>query len=139
MGLECFLKMIQNYNRYAICLECGEDIHNSICPCCLFEETKQWLAEKRNIEPEKVMKISREIKKFIETDTVLAKSINNHQACIICKDSTSYLCPYCFTDFLLKILKKVKVKREIMTEFFTFFNYDFEHTGYSREAEKYIG
>jgi predicted amidophosphoribosyltransferase len=131
--------MTQNYNRYAICLECGEDIHNSICPCCLFEETKQWFAESRNISPEKVLNISREIKKFIERDTALAKSINNHQECLICRDSSSYLCPYCFTEFLLKILKKNKVSREIMKEFFVFFNYDFEHTGYSKEAEKYIG
>jgi len=131
--------MIQNYTISAICLECGENIHNSICPCCLFEETKQWLAESRSIAPEKVFMINKEIKRFIENDTVLAKSINNHQACIICKDSSSYLCPYCFTEFLLNILKKVKVNKRILSEFFTFFNYDFEHTGYSREAELYIG
>ena len=135
-----FSKMTQNfYNRHAICLECGEDIHNSICPCCLFDQTKQWLAGNKNIEPEKVFQISREIKKFIDKDTVLAKSINNHQMCITCKESTSYLCPYCFTEFLLNILKRIKVSRAILSEFFIFFNYDFEHTGYSKEAEKYIG
>jgi len=33
-------------------------------------------------------------------------------------------------------LKKIKVNKAILKEFLEFFNYDFEHTGYSKDAEE---
>jgi len=56
--------------------------------------------------------------------------------CIKCGNKTASVCPYCFTDKVLEELKKLEVNKIILREFFEFFNYDFEHTGYSKEAEE---
>jgi hypothetical protein len=56
--------------------------------------------------------------------------------CVSCGKPRATLCPYCFTNFVFNQLKKENVNRQILREFLQFFNYDFEHTGYSEEAEK---
>ena len=56
--------------------------------------------------------------------------------CIKCKDKRAAVCPYCFTDFVLMELKKIRANRIVLKEFLEFFNFDFDHDGYSKEAEK---
>ena len=69
----------------------------------------------------------------------LAKIEDNaleYTQCIKCKDNIASVCPYCFTEYVLRELKKIEANKIVLGEFFEFFNFDFDHTGYSKEAEK---
>ncbi|PIN77860.1 hypothetical protein COV15_01030 [Candidatus Woesearchaeota archaeon CG10_big_fil_rev_8_21_14_0_10_34_12] len=114
--------MINNF-----CLSCNESVYNPVCPFCLAEEIKLWLNEKGNFG-----KINKEINLFLEETKKLA---GESTQCITCKRATAFLCPYCFTEHVLNLLKKHKSSRKILREFFEFFNFDFEHTGYYLEME----
>lgn len=86
--------------------------------------------EKGNKETEKIgRKILFEIKAYTDYGLKGGK-------CIICKKYSDFLCPYCFTKEVFEILKEIHASRELLEEFFTHFNYDFDHSGYTKEAEK---
>lgn len=114
--------MINNF-----CLSCNESIYNPICPFCLAEEIDIWLEEKR-----KFSKMRKEIEGFLERGKKLA---GESTKCIRCKRGIAFLCPYCFTEYVLSLLKKNKASKKLLREFFDFFNFDFEHTGYYKEME----
>lgn len=113
------------------CLNCGEAIYNPICPECLWNEIIEW-TEKIRIDFE-----------FIEIiDNFLHSHKNNKgtsQTCIICNQDNTYLCPYCFTDFVFEILKEFH-NDNIAKDFLEKFNFDFGDFkgfwGYHKEAEK---
>ena len=52
------------------------------------------------------------------------------------KNRQGYLFSKGYTNYVFILLKCLEVNREILKEFLQFFNYDFDHTGYSKEAEK---
>lgn len=56
--------------------------------------------------------------------------------CVACNKPTATICPYCFTNYVFILLKCMHTHRQILKEFLQFFNYDFDHTGYTKEAEK---
>ena len=116
--------------RFYECLECDESVSNPLCPICMTQEIDAWLAsypsEIRN-------KIIKQLKDYVKkTHNIKGESTK----CITCNKKTASLCPYCFTSYAYKELKKLKVARMILKEFLQFFNYDFEHIGYSKEAER---
>ncbi len=112
------------------CLDCKEAVFNPICPFCLAEHIEIWLSSYPSDIRKKILpQINEYIKK---TNNLAGKSTK----CIICNKKRVSICPYCFTEYVLNYLKKLKVSNIILKEFLQFFNFDFEHTGYSKEAEK---
>ena len=106
----------------ARCFTCQEAIFNPICPSCIKKEVTVWL---KKISASLLEEFNNYISPFI-------KSQKNNTFCIICK-KTIDTCPYCFTEF---IYKWIKVNHPNLVEsFLTFFNYDFDHTGYSKDIE----
>lgn len=125
-----FLKMLQTFYT---CAECQESIYNPICPSCLAREIEVWLNEKNK----KSKKADKEIgnKILFEVKAYLGNGLEGGK-CIICKRNSDFLCPYCFTKEVFDILKELKVSNGLLEDFFTHFNYDFDHTGYTKEAEE---
>ena len=116
--------------RFYECLECREPVSNPLCPICLSRQINAWLASYPSEIKSKIIKnIQEYIKKTHNIDSEFVK-------CIACNKKTASLCPYCFTNHVFNELKKLKVARMILKEFLQFFNYDFEHIGYSRDAER---
>lgn len=115
-------------NLHIDCLECNEAIFNPICPSCLAKQFEQWIISYPELE-EVGLTVKDYIKSNKEFDGV-------SQTCIVCRNNFAYLCPYCFTDFLFSLLKEARTDKKILEEFFVLFNFDFEHSGYWKEAEK---
>ncbi|MFA5856380.1 MAG: hypothetical protein WC867_03415 [Candidatus Pacearchaeota archaeon] len=110
-----------------LCDECSEAITNPLCPYCLTEEVEAWLTLYPNLK--------HEIKPHI--DRYLHRGFMNFSTiCIKCRNPSAFLCPYCFTNHVLISLKKINASKLILKEFFDFFNFDFDHTGYTHEAER---
>jgi len=128
--------MLQKFNniaseRFYECLECHEAVYNPICQTCLASQVEAWLASYPYKETRE--KILFKIKEYVrKTNNLAGKSTE----CIACRKARASLCPYCFTEHVFNLLKKLKVNRIMLKEFLMFFNYDFEHTGYSKEAER---
>jgi hypothetical protein len=114
--------------RHINCLECGESIFNPICPECILRHFNSWIS----IYPS-LKYIEKSIIKFIKKNRIFH---NHSQTCISCKKDNVYLCPYCFTKYIYKLLKQAKISRLVLGEFLFLFNYDFEHTGYYKEGER---
>jgi len=129
------VKMLQNNflasERFYECLDCREAIYNPLCPSCLTIQIQAWLSS----YPDKEVndKILKKLKKYVEKTNNLA---GDSTTCISCRKPQAALCPYCFTNYVFNLLKKMKVNRIILKEFLQFFNYDFDHTGYSKDAEE---
>ena len=117
--------------RFYECVNCQEAIFNPICPVCLTTQLEAWLSSISSYPLKK--KLIEKIKKYVERTDNLAGETTK---CIACGNPRASLCPYCFTNYVFNVLKEMNVSREIIKEFLQFFNYDFEHTGYSKEAEK---
>lgn len=120
----------QYYNAAGLCRECKEAIFNPLCPRCLSGEINSWLCSYPSLRILKT-KITTKINKLVNN-----KSFNNGNKCAVCKKNSAFLCPYCFTKLVLDELKKEGAPNSVLKEFLQFFNFDFEHTGYSKEAEK---
>ena len=94
------------------------------------QEIDVWLAG----YPDEIRKrIVGRLKEYVETAERLSGEAT---LCIVCGKPRTSLCPYCFTAEVLDVLKQLQVSRQVLREFLEFFNYDFEHQGYSKEAEK---
>lgn len=107
-----------------LCLECGEEIFNPLCPKCLSKEIAIWMEDK----PAKIKGIvNNEIKKILKTNKE-----HDYTKCILCKRKDVFLCPYCFTERIYNQLQDNKIKPALLSEFLTLFNFDLEHTGYSK-------
>ncbi len=115
--------MLNNINN--LCLECDEAIFNPICPRCLSKEIKQWTINK-----------NKEVKNLVkeEIKTILRFALDK-KGCLVCGRDV-FLCPYCFTERIYLRMKNEKIPRSILKEFLDFFNFDFDHTGYSKDMEK---
>lgn len=112
-----------------LCDVCSIAITNPLCPNCITMEIEAWLC----FYPDLRKKLLTQIKSYLENRSNIFH--NNTTTCIKCGNNST-ICPYCFTEYVLKELKKLEVNRIILQEFFEFFNFDFDHKGYSKEAEK---
>ncbi len=112
-----------------LCDVCSIAVTNPLCPACLAVEVEAWLT----LYPDLRRQLLPKIKRYIEN--ISEKTIEFTQ-CIKCGNKTASVCPYCFTESILKELKRLEANKIILSEFFQFFNFDFEHTGYSKEAEE---
>jgi hypothetical protein len=112
------IKMVPVQN--ARCFVCQEAIFNPICPSCLKKEVIVWL-EKTNPSL---------IKEMEESLSFFRESKQNDVSCILCKRYTD-TCPYCFTEYVYNLLKERHP--DLVESFLTLFNYDFDHTGYSKD------
>lgn len=118
--------MLQSFSP-TICTECKEVIYNPLCPSCLAKEMQQWLDGNA---------ISKKIQKEIKNYIIRTEGYSDSMKCIICKDNYTDICPYCFTEHVYEFLQKIKANKQIINEFFDFFNFDFEHSGYSKDFEE---
>jgi hypothetical protein len=112
-------------------LECNEGIFNPICPSCLAREMQAWV-ESNGFD----RKVGNSIIKFANTIKNKNQFTDEGIDCAVCKTNQTSICPYCFTSRIYNFLRKLMVNRKILQEFLTYFNYDFEHVGYSREVEE---
>jgi len=117
------------HGTHFICEVCKEAVINPICPICIATEIEAWLTLYPNLRKE----LHKLLEKYLER-------VNNRKeeatSCIKCKNKRASICPYCFTEHVLSELKRLDVNHIILKEFFEFFNFDFNHTGYSKEAEE---
>ncbi len=109
------------------CDICGEVVIDPICPSCITTEIEAWLVMYPNLSNELLPKLNKFLEKINQK--------TNATRCIQCKNKRASVCPYCFTNHVLTHLKKLNSNNLILKEFFEFFNFDFHHTGYSKEAE----
>ena len=112
-----------------ICDVCSEAVTNPICPFCLATEVDAWLTLYPNLRKELKPKIELYLKK-------IHAKIFESTTCIKCSGKRASVCPYCFTKFVFEELENISANRMILKEFFEFFNFDFEHTGYTKEFEE---
>ena len=117
------------HGTHFICEVCREVVTHPICPVCITTEIEAWLTLYPNLRKE----LNKLLEKYLER-------INNRTedatSCIKCKNKRASVCPYCFTEHVLGELKRLEVNHIVLKEFFEFFNFDFNHTGYSKEAEE---
>ena len=118
------------FERFWECLECNEPISNPLCPVCLTKQVEVWLSS----YPSDIQnKIIGDISGYVKKTNNL---VENKVRCVVCNKKEASLCPYCFTNYVFNLLKRLKVHRTILKEFLMFFNFDFGHTGYSKDAER---
>ncbi len=125
--------LIQNYpsnETQEICDVCSETFTNPLCPFCLTIEIKAWLTLYPTLNQELLPRINKYL------DKINNKITNYGIICIKCKTNRAIVCTYCFTDFVFNELQDLNTEKMILKEFFQFFNFDFEGTGYTKEAEE---
>jgi hypothetical protein len=115
--------------REFLCEICGQAITNPLCPVCLTTEIEAWLTLYPNLRSELIPKLHRYLAR-------VENKILNSTECIKCRNKRASICPYCFTEHVLHELKRIHASRMVLKEFLQFFNFDLEHKGYSKEAEK---
>jgi hypothetical protein len=116
------------FESHPLCGICGEAVTIPICPSCLMTEIEAWMTLYPNLRKELVPKLRRYVGN--------TKEAINGISCIKCKNKKASICPYCFTEYVLFELKKIGSSKLILKEFLDFFNFDFYHYGYSKEAEE---
>ncbi|MDP2925470.1 MAG: hypothetical protein Q8N99_03805 [Nanoarchaeota archaeon] len=112
-----------------LCDDCSIAITNPICPFCLTTEIDAWLTLYPSLRGEIIPSLERYLKR-------IGNRLTEYTICIKCKNKRAAVCPYCFTTFVLKELKKINANKVVIKEFIQFFNFDFEHSDFSKEAEK---
>ena len=103
--------------QHYVCDVCSEAVTNPICPMCLATEIDAWLTFYPNLRQELIPKMKHYLKE-------IEAKIYYSTRCIKCKDKIASVCPYCFTEFVLRELKKIHVNNIILKEFIEFFNFN---------------
>jgi hypothetical protein len=125
--------MIQKFptpELHCVCNICSSTIIHPICQSCLKEEIHAWLT----LYPSLGKEVLPHLKVFIHN---IEKKGEDMIRCVTCKNKRAAICPHCFSEHTLQILKNIQANHIILKEFLEFFNFDFDHTAYSQEAEKY--
>lgn len=122
-----FLNLDFEKESFYECLSCSEAITNPLCHNCLGEEVKTWLG----FYPDLKRKFLPLLKKYIQEVNNSAMGAVN---CVSCKKKKAALCPYCFTEGVLSLLKKSKTDKNIIGDFLSIFNFDLKHEGYIQDA-----
>jgi hypothetical protein len=106
-------------------------VFNPICPECLTFQIEAWLSSISSYPLKN--KIMNRLHDYVSaTENLVPESTT----CVACKKPTATICPYCFTNYVFVLLKCMHAHRGILKEFLQFFNYDFNHTGYTKDAEE---
>jgi len=105
-------------------------VTNPLCPSCLTKEIDAWSTLYPDLREKLLPKLNNYLNQ--SEDHIVFEATK----CIKCNETRGIVCPYCFTDFVLRELKRIKANKIILREFLEFFNFDLDHTGYSKEAEK---
>ncbi|MGC9309650.1 MAG: hypothetical protein ACP5D2_03070 [Candidatus Nanoarchaeia archaeon] len=112
------------------CLACQEAIYNPVCPRCLARAFREWFIQ---IDGNK--QVLDRVYELVEQEKEF-EGIS--QTCVVCHQDNAYLCPYCFTEEILQILKKY-CSQAVVDEFLDVFNFDlgdFEgRWGYGRKDD----
>lgn len=121
---------VQTYNIKRNCLSCSKIINHPICHDCITKQFIEWTKKHPPIQKETYKTLNEFLKKS-----------KKHKGgkCIICQKNNLHICPYCFTEYLYKLLKQTGAGITTMTEFLFMFNFDFEKKGYSKELEIFGG
>ncbi|MEN9625841.1 MAG: hypothetical protein RL557_169 [archaeon] len=113
-----------------LCDVCSEAVSNPLCPYCLAEEIDAWLT----LYPDLRKILIPQLKKYLAN---ISNRITSYgTTCIKCGEKRAFVCPYCFTEFVFNELEKINAGNRVVQEFLDFFNFDFEHKGYFKEAEE---
>jgi hypothetical protein len=112
-----------------LCDICSLAVVNPLCPSCLSQEVEAWLTLYPNLRRELLPRLSH----FLQR---VENKFGESTQCIKCGNKKASICPQCFIENVLKELKRLEANKIILREFFEFFNFDRDHTEYSREAEK---
>ena len=109
------------------CLSCGENIQHPLCPNCIAKAFDQWIQK----FPEH-KKIKGELNTFMKHHNHIKGKSNSRVTC----NGDVHICPYCFTNYLYKLIKEAGMGVRAMSEFLFLFNFDFNHKGYSKELRR---
>lgn len=112
-----------------LCDDCSIAVTNPICPYCLTTEIEAWLT----LYPDLRSVLMPKLRVYLKT---IGSRLTEYTECIKCRTNRAAVCPYCFTHHVLIELKKMNVNKIVLKEFLEFFNFDFEHSDFSKEAEK---
>lgn len=107
------------------CVICEEQITNPLGPQRLQEQVATWLHESR---PELLSNF------FEASQEIMPLEESGEDVCIV-KGNKMNICAYCYTEHILKWLLSTKPDWNTIKEYFTYFDYDAEHLGYSRNVE----
>lgn len=123
---------VQAYNskNEDLCLTCGEITSHPLCQDCIGNSFFTWLHEHKKIEPE-----TKEVVQHFLEKTKHTKG----KRCIGCGKEKVHTCPYCFTEYLYKVIKEAGAGVTILTNFLFVFNFDFDGKGYAQEYHAYGG
>ena len=121
--------LTQQPERFYECIACNEAIFNPLCHNCLAQQLEVWLTS----YPDLKQRLMPKIKAYLRD---IENSIVEATNCVACHNQKAAVCPYCFTELVLDKLKELQVNKTIKREFLQFFNFDFEHTGYTKDAEE---
>lgn len=112
-----------------LCDLCSEAVTHPICPTCITAEIENWI----DSYPKTKLKLLPTIKKvLVQIEDKLVESTQ----CIKCNKKRAAICPGCFTEYVLNELKRLGSNKKVLIEYLNFFNFDFEHNKYYKEAEK---
>jgi len=100
--------------RFYECLKCNEIILSPLCHNCLAQQLEVWLSN----YPDLKKRLLPELHKYLKT---INNSILDATRCVVCGSRKAALCPYCFTEFVLRMLKKLQVHKQVVKEFLIFF------------------
>lgn len=111
-----------------MCDVCSEAVVDPLCPNCLATEIEAWLT----LYPDLKVRIMPRLRDYIDK---FKNNVGDSTRCVACRRKRASICPYCFTEYVLRELKKINANSIILREFLEFFNFDYENNGYSEEAE----
>ena len=115
--------------RFHECLVCDEAVYNPLCQACLEKQIEAWLSSYPKIKA----KLIPSLRKYL---IAVHNEMDGAITCVACKKNRAAVCPYCFTEYVFLKLKLLRADNVILREFLQFFNYDFDRTGYTEEADK---
>tara|TARA_Y100000310_G_C20353350_1_gene655447 strand:+ start:180 stop:563 length:384 start_codon:yes stop_codon:yes gene_type:complete len=107
------------------CSLCHEVVSNPLCPSCLSTQIEAWMTLYPNYH---------ELKDTLmpKLQTFIHKCHKKATECIKCKRARVSICPYCFTNLVVKELKELEVHPIILKEFLRFFNFNSEQHRYNK-------
>jgi len=107
------------------CVLCEEQITNPLGPQRMEEQIATWLRESKPELLDDFFKTSREIIPLNEV---------GDDFCIV-NGNRMNICPYCYTEHVLKWLLNTNPSWETIKEYFVHFDFDAERLGYTRHVE----
>lgn len=115
--------------RFHECLVCKESVYNPLCPACISQQIEVWLIS----YPKLSKKLLPDLKKYV---IAIHNEMDGAVECAACTQKRAAVCPYCFTEYVLNRLRMLGAEDEVVGEFLQFFNFDFDRTGYTEDAEE---